>query len=58
MNNHAFHGRSSDPSNHSNKMMFSLAFQYLDLENGASKDLLVFDEDFNETAENVKQKIV
>lgn len=38
--------------------MFSLAFQYLDLENGASKDLLVFDEDFNETAENVKQKIV
>ena len=38
--------------------MFPLALRYLDLKNGVSNCLLDFYEDFNETSENTKQKIV
>ena len=54
LNNHAFCSRSSGPSNHSNKIIFPLILDYLDLKNQISDDLLNFGEDFNETAENIK----
>lgn len=54
LNNRAFCSRSSDPSNHSNKIIFPLILEYLDLKNQISDDLLNFDEDFNEITENIK----
>ena len=42
-NNHAFHSVSSDPTNYSNKKIFPLALQYLDLKNRVSNNLdLIF----------------
>ena len=55
LNNRAFCSRSSDPSNHSNKIIFPLILEYLDLKNRISDDLLNFDEDFNEITENRKE---
>ncbi|XP_058409245.1 uncharacterized protein LOC131412973 [Diceros bicornis minor] len=56
--NHAFYGISSDVLNHGNKKVFPLALRYFDLKNGVSNRLLDFYEDFNETSENIKQKIM
>ena len=59
-NHHAFYSISaaSHAPNHGNKKMFFLALRYFDLKNGVSNRLLDFYEDFNETAEIIKQKAV
>lgn len=59
-NHHAFYSISaaSHAPNHGNKKMFFLALRYFDLKNGVSDRLLDFYEDFNETAEIIKQKAV
>nr|XP_012606182.1 uncharacterized protein LOC105863530 isoform X1 [Microcebus murinus] len=57
-NDHGFYSISSNVLNHGNKKVFPLALRYFDLKNGVSNRLLDFYEDFNETSENIKQKIV
>lgn len=60
INNHVFFNisTSSNELNHSNKNMFPLTLRYFDLKDGVSNRLLDFYEDFNETAEIIKQTIV
>lgn len=60
INNHVFFNiaTSSGELNHGNKNMFPLTLRYFDLKDGVSNRLLDFYEDFNETAEIIKQTSV